>query len=219
MVIDYSETVNKFTDFDAYPFPDVDSIVNRAAENNYFSKIDLKSAYHQIPLKEDDQPFTAFEVAGNLYQFKRMPFGITNAVPTFQRIMDQIISANKLEKTYAYLDDVIVCGETSKQHDDNLEKFMNVIKQQNMTINHEKCQLKTQKIEILGYVIENSSKRPNSERLSALIEFPTPNSPHSLRRLLGLFAYNSKWIKDYSEKISPLLESLAQSSFPLNVSN
>ena len=96
MVIDYSETINKYTEVDAYPFPNPDSIIDEAAEWKVFSKIDLKSAYHQIEIRESDKPLTSFEVNGKLYQFCRLPFGITNAVPVFQKCMDSIISEHKL---------------------------------------------------------------------------------------------------------------------------
>ena len=85
MVIDYSETINKYTEVDAYPFPDPDFMIDEATEWQVFSKIDLKSAYHQIEIREFDKSLTSFEVNGKLYQFCRLPFGIMNAVPVFQR--------------------------------------------------------------------------------------------------------------------------------------
>ena len=124
MVVDYSQTVNKFTDLDAYPFPDVDQMLNRIAENHLFSRIDLKSAYHQIPLREEDRPYTAFEVSGKLYQFTRLPFGVTNAVACFNRIVRQFIDDNKLENAEPYLDDVIIGGKTQEEHDRNLQRFL-----------------------------------------------------------------------------------------------
>ena len=84
LVLDYSQTINKYTELDAYPLPRIDDYVNDLAKYNYFSKIDLKSAYHQVSIREEDKKFTAFEANGGLYQFKRMPFGVTNGVPCFQ---------------------------------------------------------------------------------------------------------------------------------------
>ena len=78
MVIDYSQTINRFTQLDAYPLPNINDMVQKIAQYSVFSTIDLRSAYHQIPLKEEDKPYTAFEASGRLYQFNRMPFGITN---------------------------------------------------------------------------------------------------------------------------------------------
>ena len=112
MVIDSSETVNFFTDLDTYPFPDIEQLLNKAASYRYFSKTDLKSAYHQIPIHVEDRPFTAFQVGKKLYQCNRLPFGKTNAVPAFQRIMDSFIGRNKLKGAGAYVDDIYIGGET-----------------------------------------------------------------------------------------------------------
>ena len=88
LAIDYSETINKFTLLDSYPLPRIDDTVNKIARYRVFSTIDLQSAYHQIPIRKEDKPYTAFEAGGGLYQFTHVPFGVTNGVACFQRIMD-----------------------------------------------------------------------------------------------------------------------------------
>ena len=100
MVIDYSMRVKLFTSLDAYLFPKLEELLNNASGNHFFSKVDLKSAYHQLPLKEEDKQFTAFEFVGKLYNFICLPFGVTNAVPAFQRI-----DRNMLERMYTDFDD------------------------------------------------------------------------------------------------------------------
>ena len=112
LVIDHSGTVNLFTDRSAYPFPDLEQLLNQAASYRYFSKIDLKSAYHQIPIRVEERPFTAFQVGTKLYKFTRLPFGITNAVPAFQRVMDSFIERNEVKGAEAYVDDIYIGGET-----------------------------------------------------------------------------------------------------------
>ena len=91
--------MNKFTLLDAYPLPRIDEMVEKVAEHEFFSTLDLRSAYHQIPIQEADKPYTAFEAAGGLYQFCRIPFGVTNGVACFQRIMDTLIKDNDLSGT------------------------------------------------------------------------------------------------------------------------
>ena len=112
LVIDYSQTVNQFTQLDAYPLPRIDDMVNTVAQYSVFSTIDLKAAYHQIPINDADKPYTAFKAAGRLYQFKCMPLGVTNGVACFQRTMDEFISEEGLMDTYAYLDNVTICSKT-----------------------------------------------------------------------------------------------------------
>ena len=83
MCVDYSQTVNLFTEFDAYPLPKIEFLVNELAKYCIFSTFDLRSAYHQILIAESDRPFTAFEAGGKLWEFTRIPFGLTNGVPAF----------------------------------------------------------------------------------------------------------------------------------------
>ena len=85
MVIDYSDTINLYTDLDAYPMPNVLKMVQEISQYKYFATFDLKSAYHQIPIRDEDSKYTAFEVDGQLWEFTRIPFGVTNGVSAFQR--------------------------------------------------------------------------------------------------------------------------------------
>ena len=139
LAIDYSETINRFTQLDAYPFPKVDEIINKIAKYRYFSTIDLKSVYRQIPLREEDRPYTALEVDGCLHQFTCIPFGVTSDVACFQRTMDNFILEEELDDTFAFMDNLTICGMTEKEHDINLEKFNEAAKCKNLTFNKDKC--------------------------------------------------------------------------------
>ena len=138
MVIDYSQTITQYTLLDAYPLPRMDDQVNEIAQSKVYSTLDLKSAYHQIPLLAADWPHTAFEADGKLYQFRRPLFGITNGVSTFQRIIDKIISSHKLKKTFAYLDNITVAGKDQEEHDANLKALLNVAESCDLTFNESK---------------------------------------------------------------------------------
>ena len=94
--MDYSSTINIFTDLDAYPLPKIEQQINELAKNEYYSTFDLKSAYHQRPIKEEDRPCTAFEANGKFYQYTQIPFVVTNGVAAFQRIMDKIVEEENL---------------------------------------------------------------------------------------------------------------------------
>ena len=135
MVIDYSRTINQYTVPDSYPLPRIEDIVNAVAEHEHMTALDLLTAYHQCEMDEDDRPYTAFEADNRLYQFKRLPFGLTNAVAAFQRVMDQIVEENHLEGVYVYIDNITVAGKTQEQHDENLRKFLEVAKKKNLTFN------------------------------------------------------------------------------------
>ena len=114
MVIDYSQTINRFTQLDAYPLPRIDDQINEIASNTVFSTIDLKDAYYQIEIRKEDRKYTAFEADGKLFQNKWMPFGVTNGVACFQRAMNDFIDNNNLPSSYAYLDNITICGKKSR---------------------------------------------------------------------------------------------------------
>lgn len=213
MVIDYSQTINKYTELDAYPLPNIEEMITKVAKYAIFSAIDLQSAYHQVPILPDEKTFTAFEACGNLYQFRRIPFGVTNGVSSFQRTVDWLIRTENLNGTFAYIDDITVCGKTQEEHDKNLRLFLKAAEKYNLTLNKEKSKFTQSTINILGYTIENHVIKPDSERLKPLLNMPPPNDVASLRRTLGMFAHYSKWIPSFSQRIHPMAHT---KSFPLS---
>ena len=109
LCVDYSTTINVYTNQDAYLLSKIEDQINELSKYKYFSTFDLKSAYHQIPIKEEDRPFIAFEANGKLYQYKRIPFGVTNGVAAFQHIVDKIVEQEKLTQAFPYLDNYNNC--------------------------------------------------------------------------------------------------------------
>lgn len=206
LVIDYSQTINRFTELDAYPFPHIDQMAAEVARYHFFSTLDLKSAYHQICLRDEDKKYTAFQANDRLYQFCVLPFGLTNAVATFQRSMDQLVERENLKDTFVYVDNITVCGMTQKEHDDNLRAFLSAAKRANLTFNEKKCVYNTLVVTMLGYRISHGQIQPDPERLRPLKELKIPQDVKSLKHILGLFSYYSRWIPHYSDKIQPLLK-------------
>ena len=100
MAIDYSQTINKFTPLDAFPLPRINELINDIAQYRFFSTIDLRSAYHQVPLKDEDKPYTAFEARNGLYQFTRLPFGVTNGVACFQREIMKFVREEDIKAVF-----------------------------------------------------------------------------------------------------------------------
>ena len=122
LVVDYSRTIYRFTRLDAYSLPRMDDFVQEITKYKIYSSLDLKSAYHQISIKED-KPCMAFEANVQLYQFCRIPFGMTNGIACFQSIIHQIIKENNLMGVYAYVDNIVVVRKNQQEYDENLEKF------------------------------------------------------------------------------------------------
>ena len=213
MCVDYSQTINLFTELDAYPLPKIEFLVNELAKFHVFSTFDLRSAYHQIPISKKDRLFTAFEACGKLWEFTRIPFGVTNGVPAFQREMDNLVLDESLKDTFPYLDNITVAGRTQKEHDFNVKQLLDALQRRNWTLNDSKTIASVSSINILGYLVGNGKIKPDPERLRPLRELPPPTNSKSLKRVLGLFAYYAKWIYQFSDKIYRLKQT---TSFPLD---
>ena len=212
MVIDYSQTINQYTQLDAYPLPRIDDQINELAKNSVFSTIDLKEAYHQIPIRSDERHYFSFEAAGKLYQPKRLPFGVTNGVACFQRNINEFIERHSLKKTYAYLDNVTVAGKDQAEHDENLSRLLDACKRDNLQLNNSKSVFSVSTICLLGYQVSFNEIRPDPARLQPLRDIPPPENMKLQKKTVGLFAYYSKWIPNFSEKIKPLS---SNTTFPL----
>ena len=206
LVVDYSQTINRFTCLDAYPLPKIEKIVHKIGEDSFYSSLDLKSAYNQVPLLAKERHYTAFEAIGQLYQYKRLPFGVTNGASAFQRVIDNLIKRHNLQKVYAYLDDLTVTGSTLEEHDRNLEALLEAAKSEGLTFNEDKSKLRRNVIHLLGYEISHGQIKPDPERLEPLLEMPPPTTPKELKRICGMFAYYARWIENFSSKAGPLIK-------------
>ena len=190
-------------------------MITHLAKYRAFSTFDIKNAYHNFSICDSDKKYEGFEPNGRLYQFRRIPFGVTYGVAVFQRQMDRIIAEEQLNYTFPYLDDITVAGSTQEEHDSNVAAFLKVVSKRNLTLNESKSVLSSSTINVLGYLIGNGMVRPDPERLRPLQELPPPTNVRSQRRVLGLLAYYAKLISNYSEKIQPLLKA---TTFPLRLS-
>ena len=217
MVVDYSQTVNRFTLLDAYPLPNIDEQIAEIAKASVFSTLDLKSAYYQLPLHPKDRPFTAFEAGRKLYQYTRLPFGVTNGVSFFQRFINFVIEKYQLSGTYAYLDNITVCGVNNLDHDAKLKALLCAARNEGLTFNENKCTFNQKEINLLGYRVSHAQIKPDPERLRPLLEMPLPQTKPELQRALGMFSYYARWIPNFSSKIRPLVQSNVSSTFPLSL--
>ena len=189
MVVDYSETINLFTELDAYPMPNILDMVQKMSQYKYFSTFDLKAAYHQVPIKEEDRKYTAFEVDGQLWEFTVIPFGVTNGVSAFQRTIDKVIKEEGLTDTFAFVDNLTVCGRTKEEHDENVKKFLQMLIKYNFTLNESKTIQSATSITVLGYTVSYDKISPDRERLRPLLEMPPPSTLKAQKRIVGMFSY------------------------------
>ncbi|KAG5887128.1 hypothetical protein JTB14_029808 [Gonioctena quinquepunctata] len=172
-------------------------------EHSKFIKEGIQRLLEENTHSRRRKKYTASEACGNLY--RRILFGVTNEVAGFQRTIHKIIEEEGSEDTFAYLDDVTICGTDESHYDHNLQLFKKTAEKNNSTLNEEKCVSATDNIKVLGYSIGKKTIKPEPDKLKPLLEILIPNNISILRRTMGMFAH-SKWTPKFSEKIQPLVE-------------
>lgn len=209
MVIDYRK-LNTVTIPDRYPIPEINDILSNLGKNQFFTVIDLKSGFHQIPLKESDIEKTAFSVNHGKFEFTRLPFGLKNGPSIFQRALDDILRNHIGKRCYIYIDDIIIFGEGEEQHFENLEQVFKTLENANMKVQLEKCKFLQSEVEFLGFIISKSGIKANPDKVKTIANFPLPRNIKELRSFLGMSGFYRRFIKDYAKLAKPLTSLLRE---------
>lgn len=203
MVIDYRK-LNAITIADKYPIPEIYEILANLSKNQWFSIVDLKSGFHQIPLKDSDIEKTAFSVNNGKFEFTRLPFGLKNAPSIFQRTLDDILRDLIGKCCYVYIDDIVIFGKDETEHFSNLEKVFHTLEKANMKIQLDKCEFFQKEVEFLGFIIGRFGIKTNPKKVQAIVDRPIPENLKELRSFLGMSGYYRRFIRDYSKLAKPL---------------
>ena len=201
MCTDYRQ-VNSKTIKDSYPLPRLDDIIDSIGEAKFVTKIDLLKGYYQIELTDKAKVISAFITPFGLFQYKVMPFGMTNAPSTFQRLINEII--RDLEGVFAYLDDIVVISDTWEEHLRRLSLLLARLTKANLTVNLKKSDFGKGTVCYLGHIVGNGQVRPKLANVEAILNYPVPDSKKSLRRFLGMVSYYRKFCKNFASVAAPL---------------
>jgi hypothetical protein len=198
--------INNITVKYCHPIPRLDDMLDELHGSCIFSKIDLKSGYHQIRMKEVDEWKTAFKTKYGLYEWLVMPFGLTNAPSTFMRLMNHVLRAFIGKFVVVYFDDILVYIKDLNEHIKHLRYVFDVLKCEKLYANFKKCNFCMEKVVFLGYVVTTTGIEVDEEKVKAIKEWPMPKSITEVRSFHGLASFYRRFVKDFSTLAAPLTE-------------
>ena len=206
MCVDY-RALNHITVKNAAPLPRIDDLLDRLQGAKYFSSLDLLSGYHQLSLKPEDVPKTAFKTTSGLYEYKVLCFGLANAPSVFQAIMNKIFSSRGLlnKSVLVYMDDILIFSRSRSEHLKHIEEVLKVLKAENFSAKLKKCQFFRPEVSFLGHIISAEGIKPDPDKVNAVQAWPIPKTQTELRGFLGLTNYFRRFIRGYSHIAAPLL--------------
>ena len=203
--IDY-RSVNNVTVKDAYPLPLIEECIDSLAGKKWFCTLDMNSGYWQIPVAAEDKEKTAFLTRYGLYQFTRMPFGLSNSPATFQRAMHMVLNGLIWERVIVYLDDINVMGATVEETLDHLEVVLQRFQEFGLKLKPRKCALFLSEAKFLGRLATREGVHVTDEHIKSVREWPVPKSKKELQQFLGFLNYHRGFIQGLAGMSAPLYE-------------
>lgn len=212
-----SRKLNLITRRDQFPLPNPNHIFARMQHSKYLSVIDLSKAFWQIPLSNTKiegqfataQELTAFVIPGRgLFQFKVMPFGLSNAPATQCRLMAKVIGHDLEDRCFVYMDDILLVSKTVTDMIELIGTVATRLRKAKLSINFEKSRFFAKEVKYLGYIINEKGLAADPARLEVMNNYPIPRNPKAVRRFLGLTGYYRRLIRDYSGIAAPLTDLL-----------
>ena len=203
LCVDYRR-LNASTIPDAYPLPRIDDSLDALGDSKYFCTLDLASGYWQVGMTEDAKKKSAFITTGGLWEWKVMPFGLSTAPGTFERLMETVLAGLQWEKCLIYLDDVIVFGKTEKQTLDRLDEVLTRIEEAGLKLKPGKCVLFKKEVKFLGHLVTENGIATDPEKIKSVREWATPTSQSEVRSFYGTASYYRRFVKDFGSISKPL---------------
>lgn len=213
--MDYRQ-LNSNTIKNKYPIPIIEDLLDELFGAKVFSKIDLRSGYHEIRMKEDDIQKTAFTTHLGHFEYVVMPFGLTNAPATFQSLMNTVLAQFLRKFALVFFDDILIYSKSLSDHIIHLEAVLEVLRQNQLYAKLSKCTFGQDKIEYLGHVISSEGVATDPSKIEIIKQWPSPSNPTQLRAFLGMTGYYRRFIQGYGIICKPLFKSLKKDGFSWN---
>ncbi|GJR16489.1 putative reverse transcriptase domain-containing protein [Tanacetum coccineum] len=203
MCIDYRE-LNKLTIKNRYPLPRIDDLFDQLQGSSVYSKIDLRSGYHQLRVREEDISKTAFRTRYGHYEFQVMPFGLTNAPAVFMDLMNRVCKPYLDKFVIVFIDDILIYSRNEEEHANHLRIILELLRKEKLYAKFSKCDFWIHIMQFLGHLIDNQGLHVDPAKIEAVKNWTSPTTPTEVRQFLGLAGYYRRFIEGFSKIAKPL---------------
>ncbi|GJT40385.1 putative reverse transcriptase domain-containing protein [Tanacetum coccineum] len=208
MCIDYRE-LNKLTVKNRYPLPRIDDLFDQLQGSYVYSKINLRSGYHQLRVREEDIPKTAFRTRYGHYEFQGMPVGLTNAPAVFMDLMNRVCKPYLDKFVIVFINDILIYSKNKQEHVEHLKLILELLKKEELYVKFSKCEFWIPKVQFLGHVIYSQGIYVDPTKIETIKDWASPKSPTEIRQFLGLAGYYRRFIEGFF-KIAKRMTKLSQ---------
>ncbi|KAL4020587.1 hypothetical protein IC575_019368 [Cucumis melo] len=205
LCIDYRE-LNKVTVKNLYPLPKIDDLFDQFQGATVFSKIDLRSGYHQLRIRDSDIPKTVFRSIYGHYEFIVMSFGLTNAPAVFMDLMNRVFKDFLDSFVIVFIDDILIYSKTEAEHEEHLHQVLETLRANRLYAKFSKCEFWLKKVSFLGHVVSSEGVSVDPAKIEAVTIWPRPSTVSEIRSFLGLAGYYRRFVEDFSRIASPLTQ-------------
>ncbi|GJT36200.1 putative reverse transcriptase domain-containing protein [Tanacetum coccineum] len=203
MCIDYQE-LNKLTVKNRYPLPRIDDLFDQLQGSSVYSKIDLRSGYHQLRVQEEDISKTAFRTRYGHYEFQVMPFGLTNAPAVFMDLMNRVCKPNLDKFVIVFIDDILIYSKNKQEDEKHLKIILELLKKEELYAKFSKCEFWIPKVQFIGHVIDSKGIHVDPAKIESVKYWASSKTPTKIRQFLGLAGYYRRLIAGFSKIAKPM---------------